>query len=696
MLELLSPAGSMESLRAAVQNGANAVYLGCGPFNARQNARNFTLDELPDAVRYCHVRGVQVHLTLNTLVTDREMPRAAQLIAAAVKADVDAFIVQDLGIAALARQMAPEVPLHASTQLSIHSLEGVQKAAQLGFSRVVLARELTREEIAYICRNSPIEIEVFIHGALCMCYSGQCYLSSVIGRRSGNRGQCAQPCRLPYGFGRFEDRYPLSLKDNCLIPWVRELERLGVASVKIEGRMKRAEYVAISTRLYRAVIDGRPISPEELKDLRDVFSRQGFTQGYYVNEKGPDMFGVHENEKENRALLQAARLSYENTEAPLVPVRFYAIVNGRQKAMLAVQDEQGNICKTEGPVPEPARTRALTADELRERLAKTGGTPYFCIDVKSVVEPGVSLSAAAVNAMRREVLDHLTALRGRAHSERELGSYTAPILYPGTQKPPRWTVQIRTEAQLTPSLLAMQPALLYVPLSLFREAAPRWLSRIPEKTRLAVVLPRVIWSSEAAQILEALDLAYQSGIRTALVGNLGQIDLARSRGFKVRGDFGLNLMNSRSMSEVQRLGLESATASFELTLPQLRDLSKTVPTELLVYGRMPLMVTENCIIKNRDGRCSCQSGQTKLVDRKGEEFRVLPDQDSCRSVLYNGKKLYLLDKQSELRGLGLSALRLLFTTENPNEVDGVIASISDGGSFDPGAHTRGLYQRGVE
>ncbi len=695
MLELLSPAGSMESLRAAVQNGANAVYLGCGPFNARQNARNFTLDELPDAVRYCHVRGVAVHLTLNTLVTDREMPKAAQLITAAAKADVDAFIVQDLGIAALAKQMAPEVPLHASTQLSIYSLEGVQKAAQLGFSRVVLARELPREEIAYICRNSPIEIEVFIHGALCMCYSGQCYLSSVIGRRSGNRGQCAQPCRLPYGFGRFEDRYPLSLKDNCLIPWVRELERLGVASVKIEGRMKRAEYVAISTRLYRAAIDGRPISPDELKDLRDVFSRQGFTQGYYVNQKGPDMFGIHENAKENKALLQAARLSYENTEAPLVPVRFYAIVNGRQNAMLAVQDELGNICKTTGPVPEPARSRSLTAEELHERLAKTGGTPYFCIDVKSVVEPGLSLSAAAINAMRREVLDHLTALRGRAHTERSLSSYTAPILYPGNVKPPRWTVQIQSLKQLTPSVLALQPALLYVPLSLFRESTG-WISRIPEKTRLCVTLPRITWSSELPQIRELLDLAYQAGIRTALVGNLGQIEPVRARGFQIRGDFGLNLTNSRSMAAVQRLGLESATASFELTLPQLRDLSKTVPTELLVYGRMPLMVTENCIIKNRDGRCSCQSGPTKLVDRKGEEFRVMPDQDSCRSVLYNGKKLYLLDKQSDLRGLGLSALRLLFTTENPNEVDGVIAAISDGGSFDPGSHTRGLYLRGVE
>ena len=695
MLELLSPAGSMDSLRAAVQNGANAVYLGCGPFNARQNAKNFSLDELPDAVRYCHVRGVKVHLTLNTLVTDREMPRAAQLIGAAVRAGVDAFIVQDLGLVALLKQMAPEIPLHASTQMSIHSLEGVQQAAALGLSRVVLARELDRTEIAYICRNSPIEIEVFVHGALCMCYSGQCYLSSVIGRRSGNRGQCAQPCRLPYGYGRFENKYPLSLKDNCLIPWLRELEKLGVTSIKIEGRMKRPEYTAIATRLYREALGGKQLQPDELRPLRDVFSRQGFTQGYYIGEKGAEMFGVHENAPEDRAMLQAARLTYENTEAPLVPVRFYAIVNGRQNAMLAVQDELGNICKTEGPLPERAVNRALTQEELHARLAKTGGTPYACIDVRSVIEPGLSLAASAVNAMRREVLDHLTALRGRSEETRQLNSFTPPLRYSGWPKPPRWTAQVRTAEQITNGLLALKPAALYVPLSEFREGAD-WLARAMAQTEPVAVLPRVIWSGEADAIRQALDLCYSLGIRRVLVGNLGHIEPARARGFTVQGDFGLNLFNSRAMNVAKQLGLTGATVSFELTLPQIRDLSKAVATEMIVYGRLPLMVTENCIIRGRTGQCTCRSGQTKLVDRKGEEFRILPDQDTCRSVLYNGKKLFLLDRQEELRELGLKTLRLLFTTENPMEVDTVVDAARAGGSFDPGANTRGLYLRGVE
>ena len=694
MLELLAPAGSMDALRAAVQSGANAVYLGSGPFNARQNAKNFSLDELPDAVRYCHVRGVQVHLTLNTLVTDRELEQAAQTITAAARAGVDAFIVQDLGLVSLLRQMAPEVPIHASTQMSVHSLDGVLRAAAMGMSRVVLARELSREDIAFICRNSPIEIEVFVHGALCMCYSGQCYFSAVVGTRSGNRGQCAQPCRLPYGYGRYEDKYPLSLKDNCLLPRMKELAELGVASVKIEGRMKRPEYVAVATRLYRAAIDGQTVSAEDMRELREVFSRQGFTQNYYEGRTGPDMFGTRQKERENRELMQKIRFGYENAEAALVPVRFYAVVNARQNAMLAVEDELGNLCKTEGPVPQAALSRPLTQEALADRLAKTGGTPYHCIETKSVVEPGLTLSAAAINAMRREVLTHLTALRGR-RPERELNSFSPAKIYPGPARPPRWTVGILGPEQLTPKLLALKPARLYVPLSMFKEDTG-WISRIPPQTELAAVLPRVIRDGETETVLEALDRARALGVRLALCGNLGHISLARSRGFAVCGDFGLNLFNSRAMNVARGLGLESAMVSFELTLPRIRDLSKPLPTELLAYGRLPLMLTENCLIKNRTGRCACQNGPMKLVDRKGEEFRVMPDQDTCRSVIYNGKKLYLLDRLPELRNLGLWALRVQFTTETPTEVDAVASALRAGAVFDPGSCTRGLYYRGVE
>lgn len=692
MLELLSPAGSLDALHAAVCNGADAVYLGAEGFNARAGARNFTLDELPEAVRYCHVRGVRVYLTLNTLVTDRELPKVAEHITAAARAGVDALIVQDLGVAALSRQIAPQLALHASTQLTVHSLEGVRELAALGFSCVVLSRELPREEIAYICRNSPVRIEVFVHGALCMCYSGQCYMSAVIGRRSGNRGQCAQPCRLPYGYGRFENRYPMSLKDNCLIRYLGELARMGVASLKLEGRMKRPEYVAIVTGIYRAALDGREVRSSDLSALRAAFSREGFTEGYYLGRTGPQMFGTRQPERPDRELLAAARATYENLEPQRVPVDFYAIVAHGQNAMLAVQDADGHICQTQGAVPQDAERRALTQDELAARLSKTGGTPYAARSVRSVVDPGLTLPAAEINRMRREVLAHLSAVRARRPAP-QLLAYRAlpPVL--GTRAAPVFTVSVLSAGQITGRLLRLKPAVLYVPLSEVA-ARPDFFRSLAARQTLAVVLPRIVWDSETRRLLDALDLAASLGIRRALTGNVGQLSLLRSRGMEAAGDFGLNLTNSRAASELRDLGLCSLTASFELTLPQLRDLSKPLPTEMLVYGRLPLMLTENCLIRNRTGECSCGAGPVKLIDRKGEEFRIVRDCGTCRSVVLNGKKLYLLDKREDLRRFGLWALRLSFTTENPGEIDTVLSNLN--ATFDPGACTRGLYYRGVE
>ena len=694
MLELLAPAGSMDALRAAVQNGADAVYLGLSAFNARRGAKNFTLEELREAVTYCHVRGAAVHLTLNILAADRELPEAAELIRAAAQLGVDAFIVQDLGLVRLCRALAPDVAVHASTQMSIHSLEGVLEAAALGVSRVVLARELPREEIAFICRNAPVEIEVFGHGALCMCYSGQCYLSAVIGRRSGNRGQCAQPCRMPYGFGRFEEsRYPLSLKDNCLVEYLQELRAMGVRSLKIEGRMKRPEYVAVVTRIYRAVLDGRAVTREDLQELETIFSRQGFTQGYYLGRTGEDMFGTHQDGAEDRDLMAAARASYERGENPRVGVTFYAMLRAGEESQLAVEDDLGHVVRTKGPVPERAVNRPLTEADLQERLQKTGGTPYFVRQVRAAVEPGLILPAAAVNAMRREVLDQLTALRGRTAPPR-LGAVAPLSRSPGRTEAPALTVSVRTAAQITHRLLEAKPEVLYLPLTELLEH-PEIPGRLPPETALAVSLPRIIHDRERSQWAAALERVRAMGVRQALTGNLGQIRLLKQKGFTVRGDFGLNIFNSHALDVVRQLGLQSQLLSFELMLSQVRDLSKPLDTELLVYGRLPLMLMENCVIKSRTGVCSCDT-PAKLIDRMGEEFPLLKDPGTCRNVLYNGKRLYLLDKLQTLQSLGLWALRLSFTTENPAEVDAALGQFFGAGDFDPGTCTRGLYVRGVE
>ena len=694
-MELLAPAGSMEALRAAVCNGADAVYLGADTFNARINARNFSAADLQEAVVYCHVRGVKVHLTLNTLVLDREMPRAAELIRLAASCGVDAFIVQDLGVVSLCRQLAPDVPIHASTQMSIHSLEGVMEAAALGCSRVVLARELPAEEIAHICKKSPVEIEVFVHGALCMCYSGQCYLSSVIGRRSGNRGQCAQPCRLPYGYGRFEStRYPLSLKDNCLVGELDELRRMGVASIKIEGRMKRPEYVAIVTRAYRTVLNGGKLMPSDLQELETAFSRQGFTDGYFRGQTGSDMFGRRQEGEDTADLFASARATYEQGEPQRIGVRFYAMIRRGEPAQLAVEDPDGNLCRTRGPVPEQAVYRSLTPQDLEQQLKKTGGTPYLCTAVRSSLDPDLMLPASAINAMRRDVIAELTAKRGRAAPAR-LNAYDEPPRYDGIAGEPQLTIAVRTAGQITSRMLSMKPTVLYVPLSELAEH-PDLPQRVSVETQLAAILPRVIWSGELAPVARQLRMVYEMGVRQVLAGNLGQLHIARAAGFAVRGDFGLNIVNSRAMRYLREQGLDSQLLSFELTLPQIRDISKAVPAELLIYGRLPLMLMENCVMKNRTGICACQTGTVRLVDRVGEEFPIVKDPGTCRNVLLNGKKLYLLDKKDALRGMGLWALRLQFTTENPGEIDKVLMDYQGRAVFDAGSYTRGLYSRGVE
>ncbi len=694
-MELLAPAGSMEALRAAVCNGADAVYLGADTFNARMNARNFSAADLQEAVVYCHVRGVKVHLTLNTLVLDREMPRAAELIRMAASCGVDAFIVQDLGMVSLCRQLAPDVPIHASTQMSIHSLEGVLEAAALGCSRVVLARELPAEEIAHICKKSPVEIEVFVHGALCMCYSGQCYLSSVIGRRSGNRGQCAQPCRLPYGYGRFEStRYPLSLKDNCLAGELDELRRMGVASIKIEGRMKRPEYVAIVTRAYRTVLNGGKLTQADLQELETAFSRQGFTDGYFKGQTGSDMFGRRQESADTADLFASARATYEQGETQRIGVRFYAMIHRGQPARLAVEDPDGNLCRTYGPVPEQAVYRSLTAQDLEQQLKKTGGTPYLCTSVRSSLDPDLMLPASAINAMRRDVIAELTAKRGRAEKP-HLNAYDEPPRYDGISGEPQLTVAVRTADQITSRMLSMKPTVLYVPLSELVEY-PELRQRVGVETQLAAILPRVIWSGELVPIARQLRTVYDMGVRQVLAGNLGQLHIARAAGFAVRGDFGLNIVNSRAMRYLREQGLDSQLLSFELTLPQIRDISKAVPAEVLIYGRLPLMLMENCVIKNRTGTCTCQTGTVRLVDRVGEEFPIVKDPGTCRNVLLNGKKLYLLDKKDAFRGMGLWALRLQFTTENPSEIDKVLMDYQGRAVFDAGSYTRGLYSRGVE
>ncbi|WP_130869878.1 U32 family peptidase [Intestinimonas massiliensis (ex Afouda et al. 2020)] len=692
MLELLAPAGSMEAVAAAVQNGADAVYLGYGDFNARRNAKNFSEEEFAAAVSYCHVRGAKVYLTLNTLLTDRELPKAAEFAVRASQIGADAVLVQDMGVVRMLRQAAPDLPVHASTQMTIHNLDGVKMAADLGMSRAVLSRELSRDQIEYICERSPIEIEVFAHGALCMCYSGQCFLSSVIGGRSGNRGLCAQPCRLKYGWMDKADGNPLSLKDLSLAGHLRELRKMGVACVKLEGRMKRPEYVAVVTGIYsRAIKEDREPTAEELEQLRAAFSRQGFTQGYYLDQQGPDMFGVREEEKEPRELFAAARNTYQSGEAQRVPVTFYAMIRPGEPAHVGVEDPQGRVVTVEGQVPEAARTRPLTPEAVETQLSRTGGTPYRCAKVRALVEDDLSLPLAALNALRRQALDGLTKQREEPPKRRH-GEYHPGARYENQKEPPVLTVSVRTAEQVTKELLDLGPAMVYIPLE--ELAAHPEKAQAPAGTKIGVILPRIAWDREMGRVEEQLRQVKDLGVTDALIGNLGMLPVAKELGFTLRGDFGLEVYNSQAVKEYKRLGLSSLTLSFELKFPQIRDISKSLDTELITYGRLPLMIMENCIIKNRTGSCNCQNTNI-LTDRKGARFPVVKA-PGCRNELLNSQKLFLADKTADYKRLGLWAQRLLFTTENPRECVQVAQRYLDQGGWSPNEYTRGLYYRDVE
>ena len=703
--ELLAPAGGREALVAAVQSGADAVYMGFGAFNARRSARNFSDEEFRTAVSYCHLRGVKVYLTLNTLVTDRELPLLADAARVASECGVDAILVQDWGVLATLQKIIPDVPLHASTQMSLHTLSGVEESARLGMTRAVLARELSRGEISEICANSPIEIETFVHGALCMCYSGQCEMSAVIGRRSGNRGACAQPCRLPYGFSGKANAHPLSLKDACLAPFVPAMMDMGVACLKIEGRMKRPEYVAAVTEIYaRLLREHRAPTKDEQKKLALAFSRDGFTEGYYLGARGREMFGTRpENARWPEDWFGELRARYEKEDLRLVPLTFDCTIRAGEPMRLRAEDADGHTLTVTGNVPEAARNRALTAEEVEARLKKTGGTA-FTVDFCAVtLDDGLAVSAGALNALRREALSQMEALRTAAPERRAFG-FVPPTAVKNSADKPLLTVSIHKAEQLSEELIALSPARVYVPVELLPQLD---LSPYLGRTEFFAVLPRIYRTQDEPMLRALLEDGVKKGVTGVSIANLGHLSLVRGLDITLHGDWALNVYNSAALAFWKKEGLSSACASFELRDAQLRDLSKCLPCEAIIYGRLPLMVTENCLNANEsgcryfqerpasvpaDGACA---SAPELTDRRGEHFPVLRAW-GCRSEIENGKILYLADKARDWQSLGLRYACLRFTTESPEDCVRMLRAYQGETVEAPENITRGLFYRGAE
>ena len=672
--ELLAPAGSPEGVRAAVQSGAGAVYMGFGTFNARRNAQGFSHEEMADAIAYCRARNVKSNITLNILVGDRELEDALEDAKFLYEAGADALIVQDLGLARLIHAHAPDFALHASTQMTIHTLDGAKQARDIGFSRVVLSRECSREEVQLITEQAGVETEVFVHGALCMCYSGQCYLSAVIGQRSGNRGLCAQPCRLPYNGG-----YPLSLKDLMLAGHVAELADWGVSSLKIEGRMKRPEYAAIVTKVYADLLrEHRKPTAGERDILRRVFSRDGFTDGYYTGKKGDSMFGTKTDVpmSEVKALYdEAAHRFAEGREAPLVPVSLFFTARRDTGAVLSA----GEVTVT-APV-EQAKNRPTTPEMVEKSLAKTGGTPFYPQEMHIEVEDGLVVPASVMNGMRRDALSLLLATRSVAPSRDWMGGNVLPRDEEAASREGfrGYTASVRTEAQAE-ALKNVGLETVYVPLE------------VAARTGLPAVLPRVFSDREQGQVEMLLGEAMSRGTDTVLVGNIGHIPMAKRLGFTVHGDFGLNAYNSRTLCALAEMGVSRQTLSFEARLAQIRDMEGPLETDLIVYGRLPLMIFENCAIRRQHGgKCSCKNGVTTLTDRRKESFPLLPE-FGCRNTLIGNRPLCI---REDFARLGVQTARLLFTTESPEECARIARAFVGGAPLE-GEFTRGLYKRGVE
>ncbi len=671
-MELLAPAGSWECMVAAVYAGADAVYLGAGDFNARRRAVNFELNaasphSLAAAVAFCHTRGVAVHIALNTLVREKELPAALQVAEAAAAAGADALIVQDRGLARLLKAACPTLPLHASTQLTCHTPAGVDRLREDGFARVVLAREMTAAEIAACCGRG-VETEVFVHGALCMCVSGQCELSAMLGGRSGNRGLCAQPCRLPFAIGHPpRNEAALSLKDNALYHHLPALEAAGVTSLKIEGRMKRPEYVAAATATYRRRLDGLPPDEQLERDLQAVFSRHGFTDGYFANQRDGAMFGTRRYEDvvaaDGGVLSRLARL-YEK-EPPRVAVSLQLRLAADTPATLTGSDGTHTVTVT-GPVPETARSRPLTAERATEQLQKTGGTPYRAA-VTCQMEEGLTLPASALNALRREALEALTACRAAAKAHP-----FAPKALPTAAMPGRLTglvVRVESLEQLQGS-----PDWWVVPLGL-----------TPDCSHWGVELPRGMFGREEA-IQQQLCAAKAAGAAFAICPTVGALPLAVAAGLAPIAGWSMNITNSHALTAAVESGARGALASVELTLAQL-SFAAAAGCGLFAYGRQPLMLLRNCPAKATAGCAACGGA---LTDRKGVTFPLRCD-GGC-SELLNSVPTYWADRLPELAEFAF--LYLYMTDETPARVAQLIEEYRRGGT-PPAAFTRGLYDKGV-
>ncbi len=766
--ELLAPAGSMESLKAAVQNGCNAVYVGGKEFSARQYAGNFSLEEMEEACDYCHTRGVKVYVTVNTVYKDKELKGFLDFVGKLYQIGVDALILQDAGAAKLVKQYYPDFQLHASTQMTSNSLADVQHWQSQGFDKVVLSRELTLDEIKHITEHTEIDVETFIHGALCVCYSGQCIMSSMLGGRSGNRGRCAQTCRLPYtlhkGYDKVAEGHLLSPKDIATISILPQLMDAGIASLKIEGRMKNPEYVAGVTRIYRKYIDLYAEHPEQytvdqadIKELLQLFNRGGFTEGYYTSEGGLDMMSVERPKTwglkvgiVDKYLPQHKKVVIRTRE-PLVPgdgieiwtqtephvgcqvtkhskagevitltlegdiqkndvvyrtygkalndtlqktweketrkLPIFGILKANVGEPLALQlwDNIGNSVYVKGDVVEQAGNQPTSADKLKQQTEKMGATPFVLVDLDVQTTDNAYVSIGGLNALRREATEKLEeAIKKKSKRNRTPQNAEIHVAKEPKQLQKQLTVLVSNLEQVEAVVKQKGVSVLYVEST---EALAENLEQVIAKCRkydvqCFVALPRV--DRGRAADLAYLETYLQSDIDGFLVRAAGQLSAVKASGKKIVVDYNLNVVNREAVLFWKEQGADKICLSVENNLQEISKMADR-DCEMVVYGYLPLMVTQQCPIGNfaggKQSGLYCKERFREelyfLRDRKGEKFPLMTDCERCVCSILNGKPLFTLKFYDEILDNAVGSVRLQFTKEGPARVERIVKAYSE-------------------
>lgn len=674
MSEILAPCGSLESLTAALNSGADAVYVGMKRFSARKNAENFSDEELEKAALECHKRGVKLYAALNTLIYDHELADFSECVKIAAKCGADGIIVQDLGGAELIREICPQMPRHASTQMTLNSVSGVKAAQELGFSRAVIGRELSKEEISEISRETAIELEIFVHGALCTSVSGQCYMSAFFGGRSGNRGLCAQPCRLDFSVGGRHN--VISLKDASIVKELPELPE--IASFKIEGRMKRPEYVACAVDACVKSLSGMPFDEERLKN---VFSRGGLTDGYFTGDMG-DMNGVRgkDDVEYSAKALSSIRGIYKD-EFPRIKVDiFVRIVSGM--AVWASADCGFGGAAAESPVfPEKAAGMPLSSEAVCKRMSKLGGTQFYAGNVAAEVEDGLFVTAAVLNALRRELCEKLSNAVLEHNTPRyEIHEPKLPEIKRGSMKKAAYRAEIRNAGQLAQAL-ELPFEMIYAPLELLDE-------NTPHKEKIAVAPPLLLnEKTDRARLCELRKAGFENGFAQTLA----HAELLKECGFKLCGGFRMNILNTMSARVCEKFGFSDITLSIEGAASELAGISCAIPTGIVAYGKLPLTLMRRCPIANGK-TCGVRGGKTGCEKRVFDRFgRGMPISCGGRYVeLLNPDPLILSDKPEVLRKFDFIVFN--FTDEKclRDTVEAYERHLSPSGRF-----TRGMCFEGV-